>query len=750
MLKHATINRTHSVDPAGRRSLEQKNGSNEQQDLALTAQTERANANIDQYEPSDISLLRQTARKFYQERHYGSTDVSMQQVGQDCLPAASSVTDQHTGKSSNPSSSHIIMNSATASVRLGLQVNSEPSPPIKSSQSLQTTPRKLHATLNNLLSAHTRQGSSVLVPRKSTSVSQSLLSSPIKSFTGTRDVRGSTRGAHSNHNSSQKNQNATTASAESVIKVFAQSLSQDVEYISVQVNSQTKSSQVIRSLLRKFRLKHRDPNLFYLTLERWIRKDGLKSKNVMLLSDDSCPLQLQQCCSNPPHDDIKFTLQMRAGALVKIHCSDVVPNTRYKCLSLSTQTTVDQTIELMLHCLNLHQSNNDVGVCGSSNSNNRLHLTGSPGSTSTSSNSSSSGIESDFNCNSITSGTLLRGASSISTAPVTHASTGNRSLDSNSRASSVTSISTSSNASYNLSSNLTEQFCLVIECTDTNYRRMLESDEYLADVYHNLLAEAKVQLTDGDSKDLNNNNNSSKTSITHSNSQPLLLQNNKTMSGELVRSISHSDQWFCIKLLRRDEFNHPQQAIKFTNPYHQASYQRNQPPLGDIPRSLAGNYDPIMKHLILTTQIEVNGSRSSTNRLQEQQQMPVSMTGAGGNALNDQKPRPVVAKSDAVDGRPLPPLPPTVDLTNCVQTKQLESESGLNLPPKFILLPPIKPRRRNLSTASSTFGRPFDNNRRRYDPSRLADDLNKLDIYAPVCCPANQNVAMDTHHQRPQ
>lgn len=134
------------------------------------------------------------------------------------------------------------------------------------------------------------------------------------------------------------------------IKVFTQTkIYMDVEYIMCSVNTQTKSIEVIKSLLRKAKLKHRDPNLFYLTLERYIRKDGLKYKSIHLLGDDACPLQLQQCCS----DDVKFNLQMKDGTLVKIFCHDVVPDVRYKCLSLSKQTTVDDTIELILYCLSL-------------------------------------------------------------------------------------------------------------------------------------------------------------------------------------------------------------------------------------------------------------------------------------------------------------------------------------------------------------------------------------------------------------
>lgn len=455
--------------------------------------------------------------------------------------------------------------------------------------------------------------------------------------------------------------------SESMIRIFAQSLSQDVEYLTLQVTSQTKSSQIVRTLLRKFRLKHRDPNLFYLTLERCIRIDGLKSKNIMLLSDDACPLQLQQCCSNPPHNDIKFTLQMRAGALVKIYCSDVVQDARYKCLSLSTQTTVEETIELMVHCLNLNNASAQTSAtnCNGGIDQSRLRLTGSPGSTA-SSNSSSSGIESDPNNH------FMQPISSQQHIAINTMATSNH-LDSNSRASSITSISTSSNTST-ISSSLIDQYCLIIECRDTNYRRILESDEYLVDVYQSMVSEAKGHSVD----------------LSRTPSSPPASSGNTSKSSSDDPSQSSPDQWFLIKLLKRDEYYSrlqcPTTAIKLPNP-------RRDPPrvplMPTVPLSLVNqfNSDTNLKQIVSTTQIEVmNRSRSNCN--------------------------------SSLLYNPLTDRPAT-------------------LPPQFILLPPVKPRRRNISNVSSTFGPPMmtqiarghtRDSRRRYDPARLAEDLSRLDV----------------------
>lgn len=436
-------------------------------------------------------------------------------------------------------------------------------------------------------------------------------------------------------------------SSETTIKVFAQTLSQEVEYVTLHVNTQTKSNQIVRTLLKKFRLKHRDPNLFYLTLDRWIRKDGLKFKSVMLLGDEACPLQLQQCCSNPPHNDIKFTLQMRAGALVKIYCSDVAPDARYKCVSLSTHTTVEETIELMLHCLNLTHSTNDTNNC------HHVRFSNSPSSTasSASSNSSSSGIESDQPNSRCQNTDLSSHQSDL--------------LNASSRTSSITSISSASNVS-NISASTVDLYCMIIECKDTNFRRVLESDEYLVDVYQNLLAEAKTQSAL---------------------STPTSPQSKEVGNGVHIESTDQQpEQWFFIKLKRRDDYSN-YQTIKFTNP-------RQNLPLPPIPLSLSQFNNAIdLQSIMSTAQIEVNhrpGGNSILSQTSEQ--------------CRPEKMRPEETTSITQP----PKMPP---------------------PPRFILLPPVTPRRRNLSNASSTFSTSLTNcSRRRYDPAQLAEDLNRLDL----------------------
>lgn len=564
--------------------------------------------------------------------------------------------------------------------------------------------------------SHMNNNTNYHSPAKSRSTPPSLANSPMK-LIGTSRHRSSSRSARFSTiagastttttstltKSSNHNNLSSLSQQDSMIKIFAQTLSQDVEYITLHVNTQTKSQQIIKTLLRKFRLKHRDPNLFHLTLERWIRKDGLKFKSVMLLGDEACPLQLQQCCSNPPHNDIKFTLQMRSGALVKIYCSDVVPDAKYKCLSLSTQTTVEETIELMLYCLNLASQSTaksrSTSTTTSMDNHHHRQFSDSPSSASSSSSdtSSSSGIESEPSNNINTNSSQTK--------------TKHGQLDSDSRASSVTSISSGSNVS-SLSSSLIDQYCMVIECKDSNFKRVLHSNEYLVDVYQGLIAEASKTLLGVDSV------NGASSLTNHNNiSSSLLSPASPTITNQ------SPDQWFFIKLKRRYEVsensnnnaNHPAATINYVNP-------RQNMPLPPIPPSLLKHHQQQqannnLRHIVSTAQIELNRPGSS-----------MAATASSGSTeselMRDIMRSTPIALTDHPTPQHLSKAAASRDEIN-FSTPQDDQAP----PPIILLTPPVRPRRRNLSTASSTFGRPLiANNRRRYDPAQLAEDLDKLNI----------------------
>ncbi|CAH1991952.1 unnamed protein product, partial [Acanthoscelides obtectus] len=129
------------------------------------------------------------------------------------------------------------------------------------------------------------------------------------------------------------------------IKVYARCLRPDIEYKTLCITFQTTCREVVGTLLGKYKMKHRDPKLFYLSMEVTVRKAGVRTQ--LALDDDARPALLQSC---HPRGDSKFSLQTRRGGLVKIHDSVLNSNSQYKSLLISARTTVDEVIALLLNC----------------------------------------------------------------------------------------------------------------------------------------------------------------------------------------------------------------------------------------------------------------------------------------------------------------------------------------------------------------------------------------------------------------
>lgn len=108
-----------------------------------------------------------------------------------------------------------------------------------------------------------------------------------------------------------------SSSVQVVVKIFTRVLVPDVEYKTLSINRTTTCREVIGMLLQKCRLRDRDPNLFFLTIDVWIRKTGIPIRSVMVLDEKTCPAQLQ---SVYPQQGTKFTLQMRRGGFLR--CDD--------------------------------------------------------------------------------------------------------------------------------------------------------------------------------------------------------------------------------------------------------------------------------------------------------------------------------------------------------------------------------------------------------------------------------------------
>ncbi|XP_035210308.1 uncharacterized protein LOC118184703 [Stegodyphus dumicola] len=134
------------------------------------------------------------------------------------------------------------------------------------------------------------------------------------------------------------------------IKVYTKVLCADMEYKTLCISQQTTSKEVVRMLLSKFKMKHRDPNLFYLTMEVWMRKTGIPIRSVVVLEDDAHPAELQAC---HPRGESKFSMKMRRGGLVKVFGgSCLMAGSLYKSLLVSDRTCVAELIQLVLHCYN--------------------------------------------------------------------------------------------------------------------------------------------------------------------------------------------------------------------------------------------------------------------------------------------------------------------------------------------------------------------------------------------------------------
>ncbi|KAK3931371.1 Ras-associating and dilute domain-containing protein, partial [Frankliniella fusca] len=131
------------------------------------------------------------------------------------------------------------------------------------------------------------------------------------------------------------------------VKVYARCLRPDIEYKTLGITFQTTCREVVEALLSKYRMRHRDPNLFFLTMEVTVRRAGVRT--VLVLDEEARPAALQAC---HPTGDSRFALQTRRGGLVKIYDSALMPGSQYKSLLISERTTVDELLQILLNCYN--------------------------------------------------------------------------------------------------------------------------------------------------------------------------------------------------------------------------------------------------------------------------------------------------------------------------------------------------------------------------------------------------------------
>ena len=135
-----------------------------------------------------------------------------------------------------------------------------------------------------------------------------------------------------------------SSSPRSSIKVHAQCLRPHLSYKTVVISGQTTSKQVVLGLLSRFRMRHRDPNLYYLTMEVTVGPEG---RQTIILEDNARPVEMISC---NPWATPKFILQTKQGGLVKVYDHLVRPDSVYKSLIISEETTVRDTVLILRSC----------------------------------------------------------------------------------------------------------------------------------------------------------------------------------------------------------------------------------------------------------------------------------------------------------------------------------------------------------------------------------------------------------------
>ena len=127
------------------------------------------------------------------------------------------------------------------------------------------------------------------------------------------------------------------------IRVYTACLRPHVAYNTVIISPQTTSKEVIMRLLSKFKMKNRDPKLFYLTMEVTVSQ----TFHTILLEDISCLAEIISC---NPWGGCKFILQSKPGVKVKIYDHQIRPDSVYKSIIISKETTVSDTLCMLWSC----------------------------------------------------------------------------------------------------------------------------------------------------------------------------------------------------------------------------------------------------------------------------------------------------------------------------------------------------------------------------------------------------------------
>ncbi|CAG9797170.1 unnamed protein product [Chironomus riparius] len=158
---------------------------------------------------------------------------------------------------------------------------------------------------------------------------------------------------------------------QTTLKVYTACLKLDIEYKTLAVSWDTTARQIVTQVLRRCKMRHRDPRLFFLSMEVRIRRAD--ARTLLTLDDSARPAMLQAC---HPSGESKFHLQMKAGGLIRVHTSALQQTSQYKSLLISEQTTSDELLSLLLSCYNSTEPVEDFSlyeVCPEQEYQRKLH-----------------------------------------------------------------------------------------------------------------------------------------------------------------------------------------------------------------------------------------------------------------------------------------------------------------------------------------------------------------------------------------
>ena len=130
------------------------------------------------------------------------------------------------------------------------------------------------------------------------------------------------------------------------IRVYASCLRSDISYLTILISATTTASQVITGLLNKFKLKHVDRNMFFLTMEVTIEE----GKTTVIKISDSDKLSEMVRCN--PWQDSKVRLCSKHGGFIRVYDTVLMPDSVYKSIRISGDTTVRDVIDIVLACCN--------------------------------------------------------------------------------------------------------------------------------------------------------------------------------------------------------------------------------------------------------------------------------------------------------------------------------------------------------------------------------------------------------------